>query len=244
MPYRRLPKTDAARLRALKTVLDSNDLYTVRNRFVDWQTINRARPAYDRLLTASEQYRLACSARVRGVGKIDKLQRNASMYVSHFLQVLMMAVERGEIKRSALKLYGMDEGTSTLPNMKSIGGLLRWGRLAVEGEKARVKQGGRPIYNPTIGMVSTHIDIFNDCYQQQKRLKDNIGRALESLKRIRPEVDDVILELWNQIEAHFKDEPPETRFDMCRKFGVVYYYRKGEYTPTPNPSRSEGLDMP
>lgn len=244
MPYRRLPKTDAARLRALKTVLDSNDLYTVRNRFVDWQTINRARPAYDRLLTASEQYRLACSARVRGVGKIDKLQRNASMYVSHFLQVLIMAVERGEIKRSALKLYGMDEGTSTLPNMKSIGGLLRWGRLAVEGEKARVKQGGRPIYNPTIGMVSTHIDIFNDCYQQQKRLKDNIGRALESLKRIRPEVDDVILELWNQIEAHFKDEPPETRFDMCRKFGVVYYYRKGEYTPTPNPSRSEGLDMP
>ena len=244
MPYRRLPKTDAARLRALKTVLDSNDLYTVRNRFVDWQTINRARPAYDRLLTASEQYRLACSARVRGVGKIDKLQRNASMYVSHFLQVLMMAVERGEIKRSALKLYGMDEGTSTLPNMKSIGGLLRWGRLAVEGEKARVKQGGRPIYNPTIGMVSTHIDIFNDCYQQQKRLKDNIERALESLKRIRPEVDDVILELWNQIEAHFKDEPPKTRFDMCRKFGVVYYYRKGEYTPTPNPSRSEGLDMP
>lgn len=244
MPYRRLPKTDAARLRALKTVLDSNDLYTVRNRFVDWQTINRARPAYDRLLTASEQYRLACSARVRGVGKIDKLQRNASMYVSHFLQVLMMAVERGEIKRSALKLYGMDEGTSTLPNMKSIGGLLRWGRLAVEGEKARVKQGGRPIYNPTIGMVSTHIDIFNDCYQQQKRLKDNIERALESLKRIRPEVDDVILELWNQIEAHFKDEPPEARFDMCRKFGVVYYYRKGEYTPTPNPSRSEGLDMP
>ncbi len=228
MPYRRLPKTDAARLRALKTVLDSNDLYTVRNRFVDWQTINRARPAYDRLLTASEQYRLACSARVRGVGKIDKLQRNASMYVSHFLQVLMMAVERGEIKRSALKLYGMDEGTSTLPNMKSIGGLLRWGRLAVEGEKARVKQGGRPIYNPTIGMVSTHIDIFNDCYQQQKHLKDNIGRALESLKRIRPEVDDVILELWNQIEAHFKDEPPETRFDMCRKFGVVYYYRKNE----------------
>ena len=228
MPYRRLPKTDAARLRTLKTVLDSNDLYTVRNRFVDWQTITRARPAYDRLLTASEQYRLACSARVRGVGKIDKLQRNASMYVSHFLQVLMMAVERGEIKRSALKLYGMDEGTSTLPNMKSIGGLLRWGRLAVEGEKARVKQGGRPIYNPTIGMVSTHIDIFNDCYQQQKRLKDNIGRALESLKRIRPEVDDVILELWNQIEAHFKDEPPETRFDMCRKFGVVYYYRKNE----------------
>ena len=228
MPYRRLPKTDAARLRALKTVLDSNDLYTVRNRFVDWQTINRAQPAYDRLLTASEQYRLACSARVRGGGRIDKLQRNASMYVSHFLQVLMMAVERGEIKKAALKLYGLAEDTSTLPNIKTAEGLLHWGRLAVEGEKARVKQGGRPIYNPTVGMVSTHVDIFSDCYKQHKRLRENTARAMESLKRIRPEVDEIILELWNQIEAHFKDEPPETRFDMCRKFGVVYYYRKNE----------------
>ncbi len=228
MPYRRLPKTDAARLRALKTVLDSNELYTVRNRFVDWQTINRAQPAYDRLLTAAEQYRLTYSAQLRGVGKIDKLQRNATMYVSHFLQVLMMAVERGEIKRPLLKLYGLDEDATTLPNMKSASALIRWGRQAVEGEKARVKQGGRPIYNPTVGMVGTHVDIFNDCYQQQKRLKDNTSRALESLKRIRPEVDEVILELWNQIEAHFKDEPAETRFDMCRKFGVVYYYRKNE----------------
>lgn len=56
MPYRRLPKTDAARLRALKTLLDNNDIYTVRNRFIDWKTLNRAQPAYDRLLTASEQY--------------------------------------------------------------------------------------------------------------------------------------------------------------------------------------------
>ena len=42
MPYRRLPKTDAARLRALKTLLDNNDIYTVRNRFIDWKTLNRA----------------------------------------------------------------------------------------------------------------------------------------------------------------------------------------------------------
>ena len=55
MPYRRLPKTDAARLRALKTLLDNNDIYTVRNRFIDWKTLNRAQPAYDRLLTASGQ---------------------------------------------------------------------------------------------------------------------------------------------------------------------------------------------
>ena len=54
MPYRRLPKTDAARLKVLKTVLENNDIYTVRNRVVDWSVLNKCRPAYDRLLTAME----------------------------------------------------------------------------------------------------------------------------------------------------------------------------------------------
>ena len=42
MPYRRLPKTDAARLKALKTLLDNNDIYTVRNNFVGWKSLNKA----------------------------------------------------------------------------------------------------------------------------------------------------------------------------------------------------------
>lgn len=228
MPYRRLPNTDASRLRALKTLLDSNDIYTVRNRFIDWKTINRAQPAYDKLLTASEQYRMCYAAQLRNTGKGDKLQRNATMYVSHFLQVLMMSVERGEIKKSSLKLYGLEEDCNALPNIKNVSGLLEWGRLAVEGEKARIKKGGRPIYNPTIGMVSTHLDIFRENNEQQKRLQDRTAQALENLKKIRPEVDGVLLELWNQIEANFKNEPPEVRFTECRKYGVVYYYRRKE----------------
>lgn len=228
MPYRRLPNTDASRLRALKTLLDSNDIYTVRNRFIDWKTLNRAQPAYDKLLTASEQYRLCYAAQLRNTGKGDRLQRNATMYVSHFLQVLMMSVERGEIKKPSLKLYGLEEDCNALPNIKNVSGLLEWGRLAVEGEKARIKKGGRPIYNPTIGMVSTHLDIFRENNEQQKRLQDRTAQALENLKKIRPEVDGVLLELWNQIEANFKNEPPEVRFKECRKYGVVYYYRRKE----------------
>ena len=85
MPYRRLPKTDTARLKALKTLLDNNDTYTVRERFIDWKTINKAQPAYDKLLTASEQSKVNLKAQTRFTGKIDKLQKNAMMYLSHFL---------------------------------------------------------------------------------------------------------------------------------------------------------------
>ena len=159
MPYRRLPKTDAARLKALKMLLENESVYAARNRFIDWSVINRARPAYDRLLTAAQQYRTSLTAQARQTGKIDRVQRNAVMYVSHFLQVLFMCVERGEIKKSALKLYGLSEHATALPNLKTQEGLAEYGKRVIEGEKERIKQGGRPIYNPTIGMVSTHYDL-------------------------------------------------------------------------------------
>lgn len=228
MPYRRLPKTDAARLKALKTLLDNNDTYTVRDRFIDWKTINDAQPAYDKLLTAYEQNRMNLKAQSRFTAKIDKLQKNAYMYVSHFLQVLFLAVERGEVKRQHLLLYGLQEDSSTVPNIKTVDGLLEWGQKVIDGEKARLKKGGRPIYNPTIGMVSTHYDIYKDIIERQRALVLKSNRSLERLQELRPKVDEVLLNLWNQIEQHFASEPPETRFNHCREYGVVYYYRRHE----------------
>jgi hypothetical protein len=228
MPYRRLPKTDAARLRALKTLLDNNDVYVVRNRFLDWKTLNRAQPAYDRLLTANEQYRVSSQAQIRYTAKLERLQRNATIYVSHFVQVLLMSVERGETKRQLLPLYGLDADTTTVPNIKTLERLLEWGEKIVAGEKERIKKGGRPIYNPSIGMVSTHLDIFREAFEQQRRLQQRTQKVVADLQAIRPEVDDILLELWNQIEKHFENEPPEVRFAECRKFGVVYYYRRHE----------------
>ena len=72
MPYRRLPKTDAARLKALKTLLGNNNIYVVRNRFLDWKTINQAQTMHDKLLTAYEQYKISAKAQSRNGVKYAK----------------------------------------------------------------------------------------------------------------------------------------------------------------------------
>ena len=228
MPYRRLPKTDAARLKALKTLLDNNEIYTVRNRFIDWQTLNKAQPAYDRLLTACEQYRLTMAAQIRNRNKMERSMQLAQVYLSHFIRVLLMSVERGEIKKQNLALYGLSVEEPGVPNMVSIKALTEWGKKIVEGETARLKKGGRPIYNPSIGMVNTHYDIFLTANNQQQELQNKTKRAAADVDRLRPEVDEILLDLWNQIEKHFENEPPEVRFKKCREFGVVYYYRRHE----------------
>lgn len=229
MPYRRLPKTDAARLKALKTVIDNNDIYTVRNRFIDWKTLNGAQQVYGKLLSANQQYNLNHDAQIRRGLKMDKLQHNAEMYISHFIQVLYMAMQRGEIKEQNKDLYKLSAGDYSLPNIKTNEGLITWGKNIIEGEKERLKKGGRPIYNPTIGMVSTHYDIFKEAYETQQMMQERTNKSFEALKQIRPEADEILLDLWNQIEKHFADEQSlKKRLDDCRKFGIVYYYRTGE----------------
>jgi hypothetical protein len=228
MPYRRLPKTDTARLKALKTVLGNDDIYAARGNFVSWKTLNEAQHIYDALYTNYGQYRIFQQAQVRQTTKLAHLQRNAIMYISHFIQVLYMSVERGEIKPAILNLYGLKSDSTTVPNIKTISGLIEWGEKIIKGEKERIKRGGRPIYNPTIGMVSTHYDIFCEFIKQHNQLIQRTSDSQEDIKKMRDAADETILNLWNQIEEHFASLPPEQRFNECRKYGVVYYYRRHE----------------
>lgn len=228
MPYRRLPKTDTARLKALKTVLGNDDIYAARGNFVSWKTLNEAQHIYDALYTNYGQYRIFQQAQVRQTTKLAHLQRNAIMYISHFIQVLYMSVERGEIKPAILNLYGLKPDSTTVPNIKTISGLIEWGEKIIKGEKERIKRGGRPIYNPTIGMVSTHYDIFCEFIKQHNQLIQRTSDSQEDIKKMRDTADETILNLWNQIEEHFASLPPEQRFNECRKYGVVYYYRRHE----------------
>lgn len=38
------------------------------------------------------------------------------------------------------------------------------------------------------------------------------------MAELRPTIDDLILELWNVIEAHFANLPPKERYEQCSKF--------------------------
>ena len=228
MPYRRLPKTDSARPKALKVVLDNNDVYTAGNRIIEWKTLNKAQPAYDKLFDACQQYNISMKNQIKKSTKNTQLQRNAELYLSHFVQVLYMAIERGEIKDSYLELYGLTPGIYILPNFKTCEGLVENGPKIIEGEKMRIKKGGMPIYNPTIAKVAVHWDIFNEAYRNRKSLQKRTALALERVSALRGDVDSIILDIWNQVEKAFADLPPERRFEECRKYGVVYYYRRNE----------------
>lgn len=228
MPYRRLPKTDKARLKALEALADNNDVYTVEGRFIGREQIARAQKIYALLSDAVGQYTLSMRTQVRYSKRILKLQHNAAMYLSHFLQVLFLAVDRGEIPAGDLSYYDIDADNRVVPYLKTPDAVAEWAPKVIKGEKARMKKGGKPILSPSIGQVATHWDVFRGMYDAQKQYQTRTVKALNDINSLRPQADEVILDLWNTIEKHYENEPPEKRFNLCRKYGIVYYYRRHE----------------
>ena len=167
MPYRRLPNTDQARVRALKTAVEKGELYNVRDLAITLKTLFEARNFLQRFEAAQIYYTQCYDNQSRASRKHQSNVKTARLYISHFIQVLNLAVLRDEIKVAHKDLYGLPD-TNTVPDLLSEAALVEWGKRIIDGEQRRMSQGGIPIYNPTIARVKVHYDIFLDSYERQK----------------------------------------------------------------------------
>lgn len=228
MPYRRLPKTDQARIRTLRTAIERNVQNGIFMNVISHNTYHRAKNFLDRFAREVATYKKCVSeqASKRGNQKYHVALKRARMYVSHFIQVLSMSIMRGEIARSKRRYYGLPQDEDTVPNLFSETAVLEWGRLAIEGEKRRLAEGGIPIYNPTMGRMSVEYDIFKDMYERQQMLQQHTAEALNNISLMRPECDEIIFDVWGEIESYFAEYPNEERLAKCADFGVIYYTRK------------------
>lgn len=228
MPYRRLPNTDQARVRALKAAVEKGDVYNVRDLAISLKTLFEAR----NFLLKFEAAQIYCTQcydnQSRASRKHQANVRMARLYISHFIQVLNLAVLRDEIKSVHKELYDLPEA-NVVPDLLSEAALVEWGRKIIEGEQRRTSQGGIPIYNPTIARVKVHYDIFLDSYERQKSYQSATNRSLDELASMRDRADELILDIWNQVETKFQEvNPNEARLEKCRDYGLVYYYRSNE----------------
>jgi len=160
----------------------------------------------------------------------DYLQafKKAQMYISHFIQVVNMAIQRGEISSSILDYYKLNGYSKKLPPLNSEEEIIKWGEKLIEGESQRIYKGMSPITNPTIAVVKVRYEKFLESYRYQKNLQQSNNRALKELADLRPEADDIILNIWNEVEETYKDLPDDLRREKAMEYGLVYVYRKNE----------------
>ena len=229
MPYRRLPKTDQARLRALQRAVQQAGNAAYNDQAVNYRTITEAQRFLMQFENQVAQYHANFDSKVTANKQYRHRVRNARMYISHFIQVLNLAVIRGEIKRSQKELYKLDPKSDSLPDLSSEEGLMEWGQNIIDGETERTMSSpGSAIYNPSIGKVRVHYELFAEAYQGKKVSQKTSSRFLDNIQNLRVKADQIILDLWNQIEGNFAELGTEAMQEKSKEFGIVYYLRRKE----------------
>ncbi len=228
MPYRRLPNTDSARIRAMKAALHkgknihpfelaySQALYVKLKSFL---------PAYEKAV--SEQ-RTAMQIQAKNNKEYLKFAKKAQMYLSHFVQVLNFSILREELPSSIKSLYGLNAKDKRVPPLNAEDEIINTGKKIIRGEETRTRRGGTPLLNPKISMVKMHYEKFLEACQSQKTLKDNSTRAQLKVASLRVKADRIILDVWNDVENKYDDYKPEQKRINSADYGLVYVYRKSE----------------
>jgi hypothetical protein len=233
MPYRRLPNTDQARIRALRTAVNTDERRGFNNRIVSFKTVLEAKNFLGQFEKHRSIYLQSLENQVNANKRYQQMISNARMYISHFIQVFNLAVIRGEIKREIKEQYHMDPDNHIVPDLSTEQAVLEWGKRIIEGENERIRTGGLPIYNPTIAKVKVHYDVFREYKDSQKIYQHTTTRNHDDMVAFRKRGDEIIVQLWNEIEDFYKNLPPFARLQKCKEYGIIYYYRKGEKELTP-----------
>jgi len=228
MPYRRLPKTDTARIKTLRTVADLENKYSFHNIPLSYNLLNKAKTQLSLFEHNQAMYVDNCKKWQNNNAKFRAAQQTIKTYISHFIQVYNFAVLRGDLKKDGKNYYNLSPDTDTLPNLNSEENIMIWAQNLIDGERQRVGQGGAPMTNPTISNLSIFYEKFKDARAELQFLRIAIDRTKENFNVERAKTDQLIKEIWDEIENNFNQLPPEEKIEECRKCGVIYYNRSSE----------------
>ncbi|MDA3780486.1 MAG: hypothetical protein PF487_09770 [Bacteroidales bacterium] len=228
MPYRRLPNTDSSRLKALEKALQKGKKIPPFNLAFSqnsYQKVQSFLPIWQKsIIENNNTYNIQIKNNKDYLIKLKK----AKLYISHFIQVINMAIVRGELSENIKENYNLPIEEKKIPALNTENEILYWGEKIISGETKRKMQGHSPISNPTIAVVKVHYDNFMEAYKFQKTLKRNHGRTLQNIASLRKDADDIILKIWNDVEAYYNELPEEQKRIEAQKYGIIYIYRKNE----------------
>jgi hypothetical protein len=228
MPYRRLPTTDKARLRALEAALNIASSREAGKLAYSKHTLFELKNIKSNFENHLIHHELDVKIEFEKNVKYKAAFEKARLYVSHFIQVIFMNIEREELKEDVLSFYGLQDSGKRIPSLNSETEVLDWGRKLIQGEQKRMQNGGSPIYNPSIALVKVRVEDFNEAAVFQQNLKRNTLRSYEKMQKLRKVTNDFISSMWTEIEENMSKLPPKNKRQYAQEYGVVYIFRRNE----------------
>jgi len=228
MPYRRLPNTDTAWLKALKQAYQKGKELPPFKLAFSQSAFNRVQAFLPNFEAVIRLYKNTCTVTTSKSKDYPLFYKKAKLYISHFIQVMNMAIVRGDLHSNIRTFYGIDEHDGKVPEMNTEVELIKWGEQVIAGETERLKKGMTPISNPTIAVVKVRFEQFMNAYRSKKINQKNNIRILNDVVALRTQADEIILKVWNEVEKYYADLSDDTMREKAAEYGVSYVYRKNE----------------
>ncbi len=226
MPYRRLPNTDAARMKALHTAFRKGEELSPKELAYPQKLYYELRSFIPRYEAALSEYSRQKEVYAQQSKTTQELFKKARLFFLHFLQVTLFAMQRGELPANTLGYFGLDK--EELPSFRSYEELQEKGKQILEGEQKRIREGKHAISNPTAAVVNVRYQYFLEAYHSYMIHKKNREISHRKVQNIRKEADRLIARLWDHIEDAFTDLPPAMRRERAAQYGISYVFRKNE----------------
>jgi hypothetical protein len=228
MPYRRLPNTDASRLKSLITALEKGKTIPPFKLAFSTNSLRKIQailPQYENAISEQKNSQNLLTERNK---EYQKRLKKVRLYISHFIQVVNMAITRGDMAPDTRNYFGLEEDEKKLPTLTSEEDVIQWGRQLINGEQQRRNKGLNPVTNPTIAVLKVHFDKFLEYHNFQNSLRIRSQLAQDDLYVRRTAADAIIQMVWNEVENSFSDLPEEMRREKASEYGVIYVFRKSE----------------
>ncbi len=228
MPYRRLPNTDAARMRAMTDAQKKGqDIPPFKLAFTP-KTYVRLQSFLPVFENTYQLQRQSLNKQVSSNKDYQEVVKKARTYISHFLKVMLLAVARGDMRKDTPSFFGFEDERISLPALNSEKEIIAWGNRVIEGETRRLRAGRNPVTNPTMAVVKVHFEKFQEAWQFQKTLNKRTSEYSRKISELRTVADEIIVDIWNEVESSFADQPEEIKRKRAEEYGLVYVFRKNE----------------
>lgn len=228
MPVRKLPRSDRDRDTVLSRVKSMNDHLPVGVTVLNPTTtsrLNDLQPVFSEKMTLRGA---ALSKQAAAVVEMEERRKEMRIYISHFIQNFNMGTVRGVFPKHARAFYGLNVNSESVPYIGNTPLIDMWSSQIIEGDAARVANGGAPMGFPTIVEFTAAYDRFHSTVQQLKPLKLAYDLAQEAVEKLRPAADKLILRIYNEVETYYGEENATSMRRKSREWGVMYLTDEGE----------------
>jgi hypothetical protein len=228
MPELDRPNTDIQRLKALQSAKIKADAVLPGPLAFGPATLAALIALLPNFATEMQQRGTALSGQSSTTAAINPYRKRVRMFISHFLRVFNIGVERGVYAASERAHYQLPVSSEKLPNLSSDEDLVLWAGNIAAGDAARVTAGGAPMTNPTAAEVAAEFALYEPMLATHTTAKDAYDSEQEDVEDMRPQVDDLINDIWDEVLFTFRKDSPSSMRRKAREYGVVYRLSPGE----------------